>query len=756
MSSQLDVLLADAFKLYESGSFTRAEQKFCQVLEMDLTHPQALCGLGMVYYRQGLYEDALDYLEQSLEFDANQAICHYTQGLVLAKLGYLAEAATAYQQAIAIDPSYLNAYSELGNVCIERGDLTQAETAYRQRIALSPDFSSYVSLGHLFIAQQRIDEAISAYQPALELQPRNPDILYSLGIAFTEKNHPDSNLYLGFAAYRRQEYESAISHYQNFQKTRPGEIDLYLALADCYQQLNRWEEAIIAYRQGIALHREAVELYLSFILALQNCGQVEEARQIADEGLAVLPDRLSLKLEKIRLFPVLYQNSEQVDFYRNRFTLELDNLIQNCPLKTALSQNRALNATGVNTNFYLQYQGKNDLELQQKYGQFVHQVMAANYPQWVKTLAMPTLQTRERIRIGYISACLQWHTVGMVFSGWLEHRNREEFEVYCYDVGRQRDRLTDWFRIHSDYFYSIPDDIPAVCQQIQLDSLHILVFLDIGMYAPMTQLAGLRLAPVQCVAWGHPITSGLPTQDYFISSDLMEPENAQTHYSEQLIRLPNLGIYFPKPQIPEVNKNRADYGIPDDAVMYLSCQSLFKYLPQYDIVFSRICQGVAKAKLVFIGHKSNPITAQFCQRLDAAFAQVGLDYQEFCIILPRQSKRDYWNLLSLADIGLDTCEFTGFLTTLEAVAVNLPIVTHLGLFMRGRQSAGILRRVGATETVAQTQEDYIKIAVTLGLNREWREAIATQMNQGHQWLYEDTTGVKALEDFYRAIVKEKA
>lgn len=755
MSLELDILLADAFTLYESGALTLAEQKFEQVLGMDSSHPQALCGLGMVYYRQGRYEDALDYLEQSLEYNANQASCHYTRGLVLTKLGYLAEAASAYQQAFIVEPSYLDAYSQLGNVSIELGELIQAKTAYCQRIAISPDWQSYLSLGHLFIAQQRVDEAISVYKTALELQPRHPDILYSLGIAFAAKNHPDSSLYFGFATYRRQEYESAIAHYQQFQKTHDGEIDFYLALTDCYQQLNRWQEAISTYRQGIAIHRESVELYLSFILALQNCGQVEEARQVADEGLAVLPSCLSLKLEKTRLFPVLYQNLEQLEFYRNRFILELDDLIENCSLKNKLYQKQALNAIAVNTNFYLQYQGKNDFELQQKYGQFIHQVMAANYPQWVQPLPMPTRKSGERIRIGYISACLQWHTVGMVFSGWLEHRNREEFEVYCYDVGRQRDRLTDWFRVNSDSFYSIPDDIPAVCQQIQQDSLHILVFLDIGMYAPMTQLAGLQLAPVQCVAWGHPITSGLPTQDYFISSDLMEPENGESHYSEQLIRLPHLGIYFPKPQIPEVNKNRADYGIADDAVMYLSCQSLFKYLPQYDIIFPKICEQVANAKLVFIGHKSNPITAQFCQRLDAAFAEVGLDYQEYCIILPRQSKRDYWNLLSMADIGLDTFEFTGFLTTLEAVAVNLPLVTPLGSYMRGRQSAGILTRVGVTQTVAKTVEDYIKIAVRLGLNREWREAIATQMNEGHQWLYEDNTGLKALEDFYRAMVKEK-
>jgi len=49
---------------------------------------------------------------------------------------------------------------------------------------------------------------------------------------------------------------------------------------------------------------------------------------------------------------------------------------------------------------------------------------------------------------------------------------------------------------------------------------------------PTMQIAGLRLAPVQCTAWGHPVTSGLPTIDYYLSSQLMEPENAQAHYSE--------------------------------------------------------------------------------------------------------------------------------------------------------------------------------------------------------------------------------
>ena len=62
------------------------------------------------------------------------------------------------------------------------------------------------------------------------------------------------------------------------------------------------------------------------------------------------------------------------------------------------------------------------------------------------------------------------------------------------------------------------------------------------------RLAAQRLAPVQCVAWGHPETTGMPTLDYFLSSDLMEPPDGEAHYTEHLVRLPNLGLcYVPEP-----------------------------------------------------------------------------------------------------------------------------------------------------------------------------------------------------------------
>ena len=64
------------------------------------------------------------------------------------------------------------------------------------------------------------------------------------------------------------------------------------------------------------------------------------------------------------------------------------------------------------------------------------------------------------------------------------------------------------------------------------------------MDATTAKLAALRLAPVQAASWGHPETSGLPTIDYYLSAQALEPADAQENYTEKLVALPNLGCWL--------------------------------------------------------------------------------------------------------------------------------------------------------------------------------------------------------------------
>jgi protein O-GlcNAc transferase len=112
---------------------------------------------------------------------------------------------------------------------------------------------------------------------------------------------------------------------------------------------------------------------------------------------------------------------------------------------------------------------------------------------------------------------------------------------------------------------------------------------------------------------------------------------------------------------------------------------------------------------------------------------------------------DYFNLNLLSDIFLDTLSWSGCNTTLEAIACGLPVVTCPGKFMRSRHSYGILKMMGVTETIAQSEAEYVEIAIRLGLDAEWRQTIAQKVYQRHNLVYDDKTCVTALESFYKKV-----
>jgi len=107
-----------------------------------------------------------------------------------------------------------------------------------------------------------------------------------------------------------------------------------------------------------------------------------------------------------------------------------------------------------------------------------------------------------------------------------------------------------------------------------------------------------------------------------------------------------------------------------------------------------------------------------------------------------------------SDIFLDTFSWSGGLTTLDAIACDLPVVTCPGELMRGRHSYAILKMLGITQTIAKNEAEYIQIAVKLGLDLAWRDSVVQQMRQRHSYIYDDKLCIEALEEFYQRVVQE--
>jgi predicted O-linked N-acetylglucosamine transferase (SPINDLY family) len=308
--------------------------------------------------------------------------------------------------------------------------------------------------------------------------------------------------------------------------------------------------------------------------------------------------------------------------------------------------------------------------------------------------------------------------------------------------------VTERLKRHTDRFRQVGAQLEKAAGAIAADDLHILVYTDIGMNALATQLAALRLAPVQCKGWGHPVTTGLPTIDYYLTSDLMEPEGAERHYSETLVRLPNLALNYTPPALPRRPKTRRELGLREDAVVYLSSQSLFKYLPQHDDIYPRIARRVPNAQFVFIAHTQTGVTLRFARRLSKAFEGFGLRFEDSCRIQPRLGFEDFLSLNLASDALLDTLEWSGGKTTLEALACGVPVITLPGAFMRGRHAAAMLARMGAGETIAADKEDYIRLAAEIGRNPRFAGEVRARVAERRVRLYSDTAFMSALEAFF--------
>lgn len=736
--SNISEAIVSAFQFYQMGNLSQAELICQHILQQQPNSTEALDLLGRMAQQIGKLEEAIAYYQRLIALMPDYAEAHYKLGYAFHQQGNLSAAIEHYQQAIALNPNKPDAYANLAYILQQQGQIEAAITHYQQAIAIQSDVPEiFYNLGNLLRQQNQLDAAMIQYQWAIALNP----------------NYIDAHLQLGASLHALGNYEEAIVCYQQALVVDPKFLDTYLKLGWTLMHLSRFKEATDCFQQALILSPEHSEVHQKLALALASQNQLEEAMTYFQKALQLKPNFIEAYWQSHLLLPILYDTPEQIQHWRQRFCRGLNHLIQQSDFKTAEGIRKTLaGLTASATTFFLSYQGFNDRGIQRKYGTLVHRVMAALYPQWTTPLPMPQLSHQGKIRIGYISAYFRTHTIGSLTLGWLKHCDRQKIEIYSYYIGSKADLITKKFHYFSDKFYHYCKNLNAICEQIIADKLHILIFTDIGMDSLTTYIAGLRLAPVQCMFWGHPITSGLPTIDYFLSSELMEPEKAQVHYCEKLVRLPNISICYEKPTIPRPSKTRSDFQLRQDSILYLSCQSLFKYLPQFDYIFAEIAQRVPHAQFAFIASHTSSITAQFQARIQRTFAILGLNSKDYCVILPRQDWISYLNLNLLSNIFLDTFSWSGGNTTLEAIACGLPIVTCPGEFMRSRHAYGILKMMGITETIAQDEIEYIEIAARLGIDSHWRQEIVQKIHERHHWLYDDKTCVTALEDFYQRVV----
>jgi predicted O-linked N-acetylglucosamine transferase (SPINDLY family) len=776
-------LFARAKAFATAGDFDRAVPLYRTLLAGEPDNPELQRALGRALRQAGAVEEAIACYRRALARDPDDARAHDELGRILSAQGEQRAAAEHLRAAIARDPRLVAARVELGELLFRDGRAPEAAAELRAALALdATNWGVHYRLGVVLarLGPEQRDEAMACFRRVIAGMPGHAAAHLQLGLAFWNRGDPAPAIALAERAVHLDpklpaahgvlgamlqtvgRSEEAIASLRAAVAADPNDATacFHLGTCLCEARSGNAAEGLTFLQRAVALAPRNVQAHIRLCRVLAEMGRRVEALAAYQTALTLHPDDPTLQIgAAVAELPMICDDTAEIERCRASYAARLDALEGFFAERQARarpgSAKQDAEAVGTAQPFFLPYHGRNDRELQARFGRMVCAIMGAAYPQWAQAPAVAPPAPGEPIRVAIVSGQFWGHSVlKFPIWGWVSQLDRRRFRLLGYHTSGRTDVETSRLWRSFDRFVQGPLPVEQWCEIIRRDAPHIVIFPEIGMDPVTPKLAGLRLAPIQCGSMGHPETSGFPTIDYYLSSDLMEPADAQAHYSEQLVRLPNLAVAYVPPPTETAAVRRDEIGLRPDAVAFWCCQHLPKYQPELDRVFARIARGAENAQFVFISSpRGDAQTERFRARLARAFAAEGLDIRRHVIMLSRLTTPQFLGVAAICDVFLDSIGWSGLNSALESLAADLPIVTWPGPLMRGRHCHAILQMLGISETVAGSEAEYVDIAVRLARDPALRAAIRQKTAANKARLFADPTPVRALERWIEEAVR---
>ncbi len=696
--------------------------------------------LAACYRNERNMDAALAHARTAITSTPRDPIAHYALAELQEAAGDARGAMASVERALELNPAFVQAHHYLGILRGEAGDTPGAAAAFEQAVRLDPGHArSWNNLGNAQRTLGRLEDAERSFAQAVMRRPDYP--LAAANLAEVQRD-------LGEVERAEVTLRQALARATGQAPYRP----LLVLLAGLLRERGELDEAAQLYLRAIQLAPDqSGGEWFNLGSALGERGEPDRARDAYMRAYATNPRDLRGLIAKHLGLPMIYADTAALDTARAAFGAGLAALGRDLDGALAgLSEAQVLDGFRW-TNFFLAYQGGNDRILQADYARLVARAVASVAPQWLAPIARRTLAGR-RVRVGFASAFFHVGTCGRYFKSWITDLDRDRFEVFVYhlfpgmdDVASEIARRADRFR----EFGGSRARPSIIAPAIRGDDLDVLVYPELGMDVTSFALAALRLAPRQYAAWGHPVTTAHATIDAFLSCDAMEPDGAQAHYVERLVRLPGIGTRYERPRVP-TDASRAQFGLPDGPVLLLCPQSLFKIHPDNDALFAEILARNPEAMLVLFAGRHPAVTDKFMRRFARTLERQGIAIRERTRVLPPVGHDDYLRVNLVCDAMVDTLHWSGGNTSLDALACGLPIVTLPGLFMRGRQSAGMLSLLGVPELVAGDRDGYVELALRLVAEPAWRRSLAERIRAAQGRLFDVGDAIARLQQFLQA------
>ena len=599
---------------------------------------------------------------------------HLAEGVRLHQLGKHAEAEKHYRLVLAREPEQPDALQLLGVLAHQSSQPAVAVDLIQRAIARRPaDPQYHNNLGQALEAMSQLADAEAAYRRALALQPE---------FAVAHNN-------LGNILHRRRAIDEALAAYRRALQLQPDYAHAGYNLGNLLQEMGRDAEAIAWYQFALRHQPDLLAAANNLGNSLLNIGSIEEAAALFHQLVQAHPRHASAWSNLGNVLKQQGRLDEALAAFRRAIELEPG-------LVTAAS---------------------NLVYTQHFHPGFDAKALAEEHRHWENQYARPLRpfiqpHANERslarpLRIGYVSPDFREHPIGRFLFPLLAHHDKKKFKVIGYSQNRVADPMTQRLRPFTvgwrDIVGLADEQVDALIRE---DKIDILVDLTMHMSDNRLLVFARKPAPVQVTYLAYCSTTGLETIDYRLSDPYLDPvDGKQSIYSEKTIHLPETyWCYQPFNAPPDVAPMPA---APTGSVTFGSLNNFSKISEPGLRTWAAILRALPKSQLLIHAHEGSHRERVRTQMENEGVASPQLQFVGFT------PTAQYFSQYNRIDIALDTFPYGGGTTSCDALWMGVPVVSLIGQTAVGRGGLSILSNLGLPELVANSEEEYVRIAIEL-------------------------------------------
>ena len=546
------------------------------------------------------------------------------------------------------------------------------------------DYLQLHQLAFLNIIKSNSEEAINLLKESIEKNPKYPNSYSDLGSLYLKENQIseakkyflksldfNKNLFsslnnLGLIYKNQKDYKSSIKYFLNALNVNPRNYLVVYNLAQLFDEIEDYNKAKDFYIRTINLNPSYGNAIVGFYNLL----------------LKTFEWRIIDKFEpKLKNFGVKsFQGGEPLTF----LYLEEENYIRKL---------RAINF--FNSNFR-----RDNIKLKP--------------------------QNNKKIRIGYISHNFIFHPVSFLISGVIKKHNREEFEIYGYSINTKKDKITEKISKTFDFYrdISVKSDDEAV-NIIRSDNLDFII--DLMGYTSGSRMGILsrKVAPIQISYLAYPSTTGSDQIDYLLADKYVIPETEVDNFTEKIVNIPGTFMCFDDTtKISDKFTKKHFYNFKQNSFIMVAFHRPQKLNLKTVSCWCDILNSIEDSFLWI--RKPNKYALK---NLLEFFEMRDVDRSKIIFADREPTYEKHLARYIVGDLLLDTFNYNGHTTTIEALWSGLPVITLQGKNFASRVSASILRSIGLEDLIANTIYEYKQKVIFYSKNPSEIQSLKSKLSK---------------------------